>query len=96
MNIHEIKQYSRDELAIPVHVRADITAKWDGKQYDLREGVIVKYGTVVSWQHAYPKVQFEVSDVTAEQKAAKEIVNPLESNDRGTAFEGLGRRKRQG
>lgn len=97
MDIYEIKSYTQEELGKIVHVKAFVTAMWDGKEYDLSEGMDVKYGMVVTWSKIYKNVEFDVSEVSETPIDKREIKNPLEENDRGESFSGLRRgRQRQG
>jgi len=79
------------ELSHEVYVTAPITAQWDGKEYDLSKPVKLIYGIVYHWQQSYPDVEFSVSDVPKSEIAARQVMNPLEDNDRGEAFASLKR-----
>lgn len=83
---------TREELAKPVHVTANVTALWDGTSYELTKGQTVLNGMVYHWKQAHPDVEFIVGEVKEKTKSAKEIINPLEENDRGESFAGLKRR----
>lgn len=91
---------SADELEKEVYVSAQepITEVWDGREYNLStEPIRVAYGVVYHWQNKGHELT--VSDVPNEHPAEREIVNPLEANDRGVAFAGLkrpGRKKASG
>lgn len=96
MDIYEIKNLTREQLSRNVRVTADITARWDGKEYDLRNGVVVKYGVFASWRESHKGVEFTVSEVEDPTIDSREIKNPLEENDRGESFAGLkGRRPKE-
>lgn len=92
--------YTADELGRLVYVYSEEPAEaaWDGKQYELGgEGVKVKYGVAIHWQNTLNCLRIE--DIPTTEPAEREIVNPLEANDRGAAFSGLkrpGRRKASG
>lgn len=92
--------YTADELGRMVNVYSEEPAEmaWDGKRYELgSEGVQVKYGVAIHWQNTMKHLRIE--DIPTSEPAEREIVNPLEANDRGAAFAGLkrpGRRKASG
>lgn len=92
-----MKPKTHEEMAKPVHVTAQLTAKWDGKEYDLRKGANVATGTVEHWQSVFPTVKFNIEEIPQTPIVAREIENPLEEHNRGTAFAGLKKgRKPQG
>lgn len=95
MDLYELKRISALDLTKPVNVKADITAVWDSKTYDLSQGVQVKYGVVVAWESIYKGVEFYVTDIGEEEIQSREIKNPLEENDRGSAFASLTSRGRK-
>jgi len=76
---------------------APITAKWDGKEYELTSNPVeVQLGIAEHWVKRFPNAQLRIEDVPTEVIEKRKPVNPLESNDRGTAFAELkrpGRRK---
>lgn len=77
-----------------VHVTAELTARWDGKEYDLRDGVEVKYGIVEHWQGLYPDTTIHIEEAKEISAPDKPVGNPLEAMDRGAAFSGLKQRGR--
>lgn len=85
---------TQEELARIVHVTADKTIRWDGKDIDLSTGRELPYGVLLHYQGTDPDITFTVKEVTPSEIAAREIVNPLEENDRGEAFAGLKKRGR--
>lgn len=87
---------SAEELSRPVNVTAQLTATWDGSEHDLSKGVNVAYGVAHHWAKQFPDVTFNVKDIKQPTRAEKEVINPLEANDRGEAFAGLKRRKTTG
>jgi hypothetical protein len=86
---------TQEELARIVHVTADTTIRWDGKEIDLAKGKELPYGVLLHYQTTEPSIEFTVKEVTPKEIAAREIVNPLdEGADRGEAFAGLKKRGR--
>lgn len=83
---------TQEELARIVHVTAEFTAKWDGKDFDMSKGITVPYGVVLHYQILHPDIEFMTTEVTPKETPVREIVNPLEENDRGEAFAGLKKR----
>lgn len=84
-------------LAMKVFVTAaePLTARWDGVDYELgKEPVEVEYGILEHWKNSYKEIEFTVKELTPEQIESRQPVNPLEANDRGTAFSQLKRRKK--
>lgn len=79
------------ELSHEVYVTAPITARWGGVDYDLTTPKKLTYGVVHHWEQTIPDVEFKISAVPAAEIASRDIVNPLEDNDRGEAFAGLKR-----
>lgn len=82
-----------EELSRIVKVTADLTATWNGVEYDLSKPTELQYGIVHHWKNVYPEVTFSIEAVTPTIKPDQPIVNPLEEADRGEAFAGLRKRK---
>lgn len=85
---------TQEELARIVHVTADKTIRWDGKDIDLSKGQQLPYGIVLHYETLDPETKFTVVEVTPKEIPNREIVNPLEEMDRGEAFAGLKKRGR--
>lgn len=94
MDLYEMKSIDKLDLNKLVNVKADITAMWDGKEYDLSNGVQVKNGVLVAWKTLHKGVDFYTSDIEQGETPSREVKNPLEENDRGSAFSSLTTRGR--
>lgn len=86
---------TQEELSRIVHVTADKVIHWDGKEIDLSKGVELPYGIVYHYSTLDPDTEFDVKPVTPLEPPVKEIVDPLEANDRGIAFSGLRSRRQK-
>lgn len=86
---------SREELAKKFHVTAQLTAKWDGIEYDLSKGVNIEYGVIDHWQSMYPNVQFDTSEIAETPISSREIANPFGDQGHQEAFAGLKKRGKQ-
>jgi hypothetical protein len=87
-------KFNQQELEREVHVTAPIVGRWDGKDVDFTKGVTIKYGLLVHFQNLHKDAEFKVEEVRPSVRDPKEIVNPLEANDRGEAFAGLKRTRK--
>lgn len=82
-------KFNSKGLEREVHVTAPIVGRWDGKDVDLTEGLTIKVGLLQHFQNVHKGIEFQVEDVKPSVRDSKEIVNPLEENDRGEAFAAL-------
>lgn len=68
------------------------TGRWDGVDYTIeREPLEIARGVAEHWQRAHKDAQLRIEDVPEEVIEKRAVKNPLEDNDRGTAFAGLKR-----
>lgn len=83
------------ELAKRVHVVANVTIRWDGKEYDLSEGCELEYGIVEYWEKRLG-TEFQKEEVKEKPIPDREIKSPLEEVGRGESFSALKTRKPRG
>lgn len=86
--------HTPEHLSEEVYVTSQepFTAHWDGKEYNLSpdKDTRLKRGIVYHWQEVHG-VEFTMKDIPKSELFSKEIINPLEENDRGEAFASLKR-----
>lgn len=76
------------------------TGRWDGVDYTIdKEPLEIHKGIAKHWQEVHRDAQLRIEDIPQEEIEKRKPVNPLEDNDRGTAFSALkrpGRKKAVG